>query len=335
MSPFHGARDSDDDFGGYCKALSYMKKIVVSVTLSGLIMLCSACRGVPAETKRVVTIVGGNTLPGGPKQLEEHLNAQSPGTHVILQLSSRSVENVGKVQRGEVDIAFAQADIVYQAFRHGMPSSSQPHGNLRGIAVLWTTTLYVIVRSDSPVRSVAELKGHRIGVGLEGSGAEAFARIVLEGYGLRYENTHPTFAPLPELLKRLTAGVLEGVITVQPSTVLFRELQRQQQVRVLSIDRTVARDLLVEFPFLRNRTIAAEVLGDSQPVSTLSADMLLICHRDLPEELVYDLTRLILEWMEANGAAQGPRIDFEEAPATPIPLHPGAARYYREREVVR
>jgi TRAP transporter TAXI family solute receptor len=325
----------DDDFGMYCKVPSYMKKTVVSVALWGLIMLGSACQGVPADTKRLVTIMGGQSLTSGLKRLEEHLNVQMPATHVTFGSSRGSVENVGKVQRGEADIAFAQADIVYQAFRHGMPSLSQPHSNLRGIAVLWTTTLYMLVRSDSPLRSVAELKGHRIGVGLEGGGAEVFARIILEGYGLRYESTDRTFAPLPDLLKHLAAGTLEVVIAVQPSTAPFRELQRQQQVRVLSIDRTVARDLLVDFPFLRNTTIPAGVLGDSQPVSTLSADMLLICHKDLPEELVYDLTRLYLEWMEANGTALGPRIDFEDAPTTPIPLHPGAARYYREREVVR
>src|SRR5688572_9081151 len=107
-----------------------MKNTIASVVLSGLSMLCLGCQEVPADTTRVLTIMGGNTVGRTIKQLEEHLNIQMPGTRVTVHSSPGSVENVAKVQRGEADVAFAQADIVYQAFRHGMPSLSQPHSNL-------------------------------------------------------------------------------------------------------------------------------------------------------------------------------------------------------------
>ena len=63
----------------------------------------------------------------------------------------------------------------------------------------------------------------------------------------------------------------------------------------------------------------------------------LVCRRDLDETLVYDLTRRFFEALPSLSSSQGALrfIDLDQAPATPIPLHDGAARFYRERELLR
>jgi uncharacterized protein len=63
--------------------------------------------------------------------------------------------------------------------------------------------------------------------------------------------------------------------------------------------------------------------------------MLLTCHDDLPEELVYWTTRILFESLPvlANSLNSLRQIDLEHIQASPIPLHPGAARFYREREL--
>ena len=73
------------------------------------------------------------------------------------------------------------------------------------------------------------------------------------------------------------------------------------------------------------------------PVETLGAEWLLVCRSDLSEDLVYQLTRAFFEQLPALARDHGEAalIDPEQAPAAPIPLHAGAARYYREREVLR
>jgi TRAP transporter TAXI family solute receptor len=92
------------------------------------------------------------------------------------------------------------------------------------------------------------------------------------------------------------------------------------------------------YPFLRPVTVAANQLpGQGEPTETLGAEWLLVCRSDLSEELVYQLTRAFFEQLPALARDNGEAalIDPEQAPAAPIPLHVGAARYYREREVLR
>ena len=67
-----------------------------------------------------------------------------------------------------------------------------------------------------------------------------------------------------------------------------------------------------------------------EPVHTLGVDQLMVCRADLDEDVVY---RLLDGYFATRPSTRPP--DLERAPATPIPLHPGAARYYRQRELSR
>ena len=75
--------------------------------------------------------------------------------------------------------------------------------------------------------------------------------------------------------------------------------------------------------------------GDHPDIETVGTDMLLACRDDLPEELVYWITRTLFDSLPAlaDSFPQLRQIDLEHVQASPIPLHPGAARFYREREL--
>ena len=93
-----------------------------------------------------------------------------------------------------------------------------------------------------------------------------------------------------------------------------------------------------QYPFLEPMIVKAGTYANQDDaVETVGVSNLLLCRRDLDEALVYQLTRAFFEALPrlatANPAAA--LIDPEQAPATPIPLHPGAARYYREREITQ
>ena len=117
-----------------------------------------------------------------------------------------------------------------------------------------------------------------------------------------------------------------------------RALSQTVPLRLLPIGRTVINQLRGSYPFLRPVTVAAnELPGQNRPIETLGAEWLLVCRSDLSEDLVYQLTRAFFEQLPALARDHGEAalIDPEQAPAAPIPLHAGAARYYREREILR
>jgi TRAP transporter TAXI family solute receptor len=91
------------------------------------------------------------------------------------------------------------------------------------------------------------------------------------------------------------------------------------------------------YPFAKPMILPASDWHGLRDVETVGADSLLICRKDLPEEIVYRIAKAFFEVLPELSRQQ-PRvaqIDPSDAPATPIPLHPGAARYYRERQILR
>jgi TRAP transporter TAXI family solute receptor len=92
-----------------------------------------------------------------------------------------------------------------------------------------------------------------------------------------------------------------------------------------------------EYPFFNLTVVPRDMYpGLDRPVHTIGVDGLLVCRRDLNEQLVYELTKqLIASRQSADASGPLARMDLQLAPATPIPLHDGAARYYRERELSR
>lgn len=271
--------------------------------------------------------------------LIKRFNAALPHTKVNLQAAAGGVVVVSAVDGGQGQLGLAQSDVVYLAYRRGIESKLYPHKNLRAITVLWVNNLYVLVRRDSPFRSIDDLKGRRVGVIRQGTSGEFSTRIVLGAHGMTYADVHPIFEPTDDLMPKLGAGEIDAAFSANPVMLSgARTLNETVPLRLLPIGRAVTNALRGSYPFLRPVTIAANQLpGQTEPIETLGAEWLLVCRSDLSEELVYQLTRAFFEQLPKMARTHGEAalIDPEQGPATPIPLHAGAARYYREREILR
>jgi uncharacterized protein len=305
-----------------------------------LVSLCAtACSsGSAASHPQQLTLWSG-TAAEFTNDLIQRFNSALPRAHLDLHTTSGGTVVVSAVDRGEGHLGLAQADVVYLAYRRGIEDNLYPHKNLRAIAVLWVNNLYVLVRSESPFRSIKDLKGRPVGIILRGTAGEFSTRIVLDAYGMSYADVQPIFQPSDKIVAKLGSGEVDAVFSAKPVMLTSaRELSRTIPLRLLPIGRTVINQLRGSRPFLRPVTIAANQLpGQNQPIETLGTEWLLVCRSDLPEDLVYQLTREFFAQLPAlaRDHQEAALIDPEQAPATPIPLHPGAARYYREREVLR
>jgi len=271
--------------------------------------------------------------------LIRRFNRSLPQTHVELQSAAGGVVVVSAVDGGQAQLGLAQSDVVYLAYRRGIEKNLYPHKNLRAIAVLWVNTFYVLVRNDSSYRSIDDLKGRKVGVIRPGTSGEFSTRIVLKAHNMSYADVEAVFEPTDTLMPMLGKGEIDAVFSANPLMLAAaRALSETVPLRQLPIGRAVINQLRGSYPFLRPVTVAANQLpGQNQPIETLGAEWLLVCRSDLSEDLVYQLTRAFFEQLPAMAHDHGEAalIDPEQAPAAPIPLHAGAARYYREREILR
>jgi TRAP transporter TAXI family solute receptor len=144
--------------------------------------------------------------------------------------------------------------------------------------------------------------------------------------------------PFLMAIEALTSGKLDAVFITAAEKV---EVVRQAMLagsRLLDVTGPVAERLRVEYPFLQPTTIPPGTYpGQDRPVRTLQESVVLICRQDLDDVIVREITAALFKVLPRLSVSGDflRLIDVRGAPATPIPLHPGAAWYYRERELSR
>lgn len=297
----------------------------------------------PAAIDKVaVRISSGLSRVGGFMPLSEALVAEYatilPDVQFVILESPGSVRNLQNLQRGEADLGFAQADLAYMGYTGQLPDASERLTNIRGIAVMHPSTVHLLARSGLPIRSIADLEGHRVGVGPSDSGTALTSELLLNAFHLRPGKVAGYSVPSSQAIDQLLRGELDAmfVVSADPAEEVRRATQagaRLIDIRGPDVDRFRS-----EHPFLRAGLIPGGMYhGHPQPVRTLAIDVLLLARTGLDEALVHRLTRTFFQVLPRVAA----QIEFvrtmdpNRAPATPVPLHPGAALYYRERELSR
>jgi TRAP transporter TAXI family solute receptor len=293
-------------------------------------------RGAPERVK----VVARGEIPRG---LVAYYNETIPGIHSTLEIVPGSGFVVNALKHGDAELGYSQADVVYTAYRSGIGDDSTPYTNLRAIAVIQRANVVAVVRHDSRYRRIADLAGARIGIDPEGSYGAVYAQALLKANGLDERSvvlTHLSPEQMAAHIKEQTldAALFVGSIGGGVITTLLVELNRTVGIRVLDVNRETINALRAHYPFVMPTTVpAGDLPGQPNEIHTFGVENVLICRRDLGEDLVYRLTAGLFEQAErsAQRTPDGRRINLEQAPATPIPLHAGAARYYREREVLQ
>lgn len=266
-------------------------------------------------------------------RLTAELTAALPDARIVPEATAGSLYIVTALNQGNGDFGFAQADVVYSAYRKGITPGLGPHTNLRAIGVRWVNAVHIAVKDSSPVRAITDLKGKRVGVVPPGSSGEQFARTVLEAHGVGYSTLQVAFLSYEQMAIALSRGTLDAAIAVGAAP----SLKSQGGLRLLPVSRKVTNEMRRNYPFAKPMVLPAGEWPGQPEVETVGADSLLICRKDLSEDIVYRIAKAFFNVLPELSQQQ-PRvaqIDPLDAPATPIPLHPGAARYYRERQILR
>src|SRR5918994_1790653 len=259
-----------------------------------------------------------------------------PELRIELVDQPGSVRNLEALENGTVDLGLAQAGIAYMAYNGRLPEPDRPLRNIRGVAVLNSSTVHLLVGPRSRARSINDLKGFRVGVGPEGTGSAVTSELLLSGYATDAPRTLGVAAG--QIADTLLAGEIDAAFTI--SGIPHDEVGRATRdgARLIHVNGPAMDRLRSAYPFFRSAVIpAGTYLNQREPIETLSIDIVLLARKDLDAALVRQLTAGLFQMLPRLSS----ELDFlrgmdpERAPATPIPLHRGATLYYRERELRR
>lgn len=264
-----------------------------------------------------------------------------PGVVASALASTGSVANVQAVQGGALESALVQGDVA--ALAHAGTAQDQPPADkLRAIANLYPEAIHLVVRQGTDIDSVADLRGRRVSLDEQGSGTLVDARIILAGAGLSEQDITPVHLTLDEAGAAMAQGRLDALFFVggYPAGAIA-QLASQQPIRILPIDGALAQGLTGAHGFFSRGTIPAGTYeGQEADVRTLTIGAQWVTSADQPEALIHDITRAL--WSARSrrlldaGHARGSDITPDRAlQGVAIPLHPGAARYYRESGLLK
>jgi uncharacterized protein len=265
-------------------------------------------------------------------------NDRVPGVAATALETTGSGFNVQAVEEGRAQLGFSQADVAYLALLQGTRSRRTPHRHLRAVAVLYVNAVQVVTRRESAVHELDDLADRRVGVGAPDSGTELAAQIILREQGLN-QRIHAE----PLTYETVASGMQNGsvdagfLVSSYPVPAIAR-LDAVVGVRLIPVRPDLAARIRAQYPFYRPIVVPdGTYTAQGGDVPTIGVDNLLVCGSDLPDDLVYQLTRTLFEQLPTLSRAHtaAAAIDPDNAAAAPIPLHPGAARYYRERELFR
>lgn len=262
-----------------------------------------------------------------------------PGLVAVAQATQGSVENLRLVNSGQIESGFAQADLAVLAYGGASPFAEEgPMRRLCVIASLFPEALHIVVRVDSPIRSVGDLAGKTVAVGDQGSGTSANAKVLLAAAGFGEDDVVRKNMRPAQAIEEIKAGTVDALILAGSYPVpAIQELAATIPVRLVPVTGAVAAKLEAAYPLYSAAAIPAgtyrNVDTDTQTVGFYA---LWVVRDDADEALVHDITRAA--W--SDSAAQlyagldpiGRQIKLANAlRGLSLPLHPGAARFYREQ----
>ena len=262
------------------------------------------------------------------------------GSETTVRATKASVENLNLLQIGRGQLAFALGDSVADAWQGVQDAGFRaPRDRLRAIAGIYPNYIQIVASRESGIRTLADLKGKRISVGAPRSGTELNARAILRAAGLSYDDMDQVlFKPYAESVELLRNRQLDATLqSAGLGMAAIRDLAAAVPLTFVAIPaETVAR--IGNSAYQAGVIPAGTYAGQEHHVPTVTISNILVSQTSVSDELAYRMTRLLFENLDrladAHPAARG--IELERAvEGLPIPLHPGAERFYREAGVLR
>ena len=311
----------------------------------GCLLLATVAIGSPAAgaAETFVNVLTGGTsgvyYPLGVA-LANAIGKAMPSLKTSVQATKASVENLNLLQAGRGEIAFTLGDSLSDAWKGNEEAGFKtPLRKLRGIAAVYPNYIQIVARADSGIKSIADLKGKNISVGAPKSGTELNARAIFAAAGLTYKDfgkvEYLPFGESVELMKnrQIDATLQSAGLGVSS----LRDLATSVDVVVVAISPDIISK--THDPAYLPAVIPANTYrGQTADVPSVAVQNFLVTHEGVSNDVVYGMTKALWTSLDqlvaAHSAAKA--IDIKHAlDGMPVPLHPGAEKYYREIGILK
>lgn len=321
------------------------RRIVVSrrawfgALFAGAVLVCEASRAWSAppphwpDALTLVTASPGGTYYAYGEGLAKILT-RALGIPVLMQPTEGPAENIRLIEAGRAQIGFVTMGAALEAWSgSGDWTQGRQLRAMRAMFPMYDTPFHFVVRRESSIRSLADFAGRPIGVGPQGGTAATYMPRLLVRLGVEPRPVAGTWA---DLAAQLRAGRVEGLaVAAGVPFPAISDLEAARAIRYIPLSREQVVALRLAAPELT----ASVIPPGSYPslmkgYETVGLYNFAVAHRDLPGDLVYEITKAVFdahaEMVEAHPAAAA-TVPTNFVHNTLLPFHDGALRYYGNR----
>lgn len=308
-------------------------------TLAAAALLCAA--SLPADAAQFVNIAtgptGGTYYPVGAG-IAKIWNGNIKDMKASAQASGGTRNNIQLMEKGEAQVIFADG-LHFDAYNGRDSYKGTPKTFMRAMVPLYPEAIHVVVLKGSGIKSLKDLAGKRVSVGAVGGSVELTADNLFKNAGIDPVSIKKEHLGHSESVsafrdKQIDAAITVGAVgiasVVEPMTLGL--------VDIIDVPAPVVKKMIKQTPYYAPLTIpAGSYKGQTKDVHTFSSPNILAVNKDLDDKTVYEMTKSLfankkdLEVISARMSAMNPK----NVKQIKIPLHPGAAKYYKEIGVIK
>jgi uncharacterized protein len=267
-------------------------------------------------------------------------NALADAWHAQLELDARptvlptagSVDNLDKLASGAADVVFSQVDTAANQLQR-IPAND-PRAP-RALARIYDDVVHVVVPASSAATTLADLRGTRVSVGAPDSGVQVIAERLLAAAGLSATDFQAMQLGINESVEAVARGELDAFFwSGGLPTRGVSALAEVRPIRLLNLEDLIT-PVRAAFPEYAAGTVPAQSYGIPEPITTLLVRNFLLVGASMPDDVASALVEGLFAAQEQLTAASPAAltIDLRAAIGTqPVPLHPGAERFFREEK---
>ena len=304
-------------------------------------LIGAAIAGSALAQTRISIATGGTggvyyPLGGG---IANVLSKYVPNMQATAEVTGASVDNMKLVGAGKAEVGFTMADTAWDAYQ-GQDKFKDNKQAVRALVVFYPNLTHVVTVEGKGINTMADLKGKRISTGSPGSGTEVMAFRILEAYGIdKDKDVKRERLSVAESVNALKDGKIDALIWVGGiPTPAITDLAATPNTKIKLIDHADAVDKMrAKYgPLYVKDTIAAKSYpGQDKENTNLTVWNILVVNEKADEKVVYDIVKTMFEKkaeiVAVHKDASYLSLDNQLTGGSPIPFHPGALKYFKEK----
>jgi len=261
------------------------------------------------------------------------------GIRCSVESTGGSIYNINTIRAGELEFGVAQSDWQYHAYNG--TSKFEEQGAFEGLRAVFSVhpePFTVVARADAGVTTFDDLKGKRVNIGNPGSGQRGTMEVLLEAKGWTTDDFElATELKAAEQSAALCDNQIDAMVyTVGHPSGSIQEATTACDSVLVSVNGPTIEKLVAENSYYRKATIPGGMYrGNDADVDTFGVGATFVTSADVSEEAVYTVVKSVFDNFEDFKKLHPAfaNLDPQEMATAGLsaPLHPGAAKYYKEQ----